>query len=107
MGGKELAVRLRRTPSSAGVDDVRRQGSPIAGEDEPEEAGNADRVGPSSVRDREKSNACNEESNREPCFQLVAHEHSVPGSDRGLARPLLAATELTTQCQPEEERKRG
>jgi hypothetical protein len=35
-----------RPPSSPGVEDVRRQRYPIAGEDEPEEAGDADRVSP-------------------------------------------------------------
>src|SRR2546427_11115778 len=93
--------------SLAGVDDVRWQRRPVAGEDEPEEAGNTDRVRPSSVRDREKSDACNEEGNREPYVQPAAHKRSAPGFDRGLASALLAFPQLTAERQPEEERERG
>src|SRR6266700_7522277 len=92
--------------SFAAVDDVSWQRRPIAGEDEPEEAGNADRVSPTSVRDREEANACDEEGNREPCVQPDAHKPSAPGSDRALGRARPAVPELAAERQPEEERKR-
>src|SRR5205823_13835718 len=93
--------------SFAAVDDVRWQRGPIAGEDEPEKAGNADRVSPGGVRDREKPDACDEEGNGEPCVQPGARQLSMLESACGLARGLLAPTELTAQRQPKEERKRG
>src|SRR3989442_6939470 len=92
------------SPSSVGVEDVRWQRRPVAGEDEPEEAGNADRVSPGSVRDREKPDACEEEGNGEPCVQPAARSFSRLEFAGGLARAQLAATELTAQCQPKKER---
>jgi hypothetical protein len=57
-----------------GVDDVLGQRGLVTGEYEAEEAGNADRVRPRSVRDRQESDACDEEGGREvsPCETLVA-----------------------------------